>query len=65
MGDEGGMTVYSEVPKKRYKTQPAPKCPVHGVLMFAETVTESIRYYRCPIPECDQRQKQVRKDLIL
>ena len=50
-------------PQRRYRTQPQPLCPVHGVPMLTYATVSEARYLRCPVPDCPERSKQFRREL--
>jgi len=47
-------------PKRKFRIQPQPVCPVHAVPMLAGSTTETVRYCYCPVKGCKQSAKQSR-----
>lgn len=46
--------------KPRYRIQPQPVCPVHGVPMLVGSTRKRARYCYCPVEGCHQSAKQSR-----
>ena len=49
--------------RRRLRTEAAPKCMHHCVLMRVTTVLPSVRYFRCPVDGCGHTSKQARRDI--
>ena len=43
-----------------YGRAPRPACPEHVVEMRAASTAEVIRYWRCPVPGCGFRSREVK-----
>lgn len=50
---------------RRYRTEAAPRCPAHGIVMLVYSSHANVRYCKCPITECSCTAKQARRDVRL
>ncbi len=48
-------------PKRNFRRQPQPVCPVHGIPMLVRRTTPDVRYCYCPEERCRESYTQARR----
>lgn len=51
----------SRRPKRNFRRQPQPVCPVHGYPMLVGRTTPDVRYCYCPEETCKESYTQARQ----